>query len=291
MKKFLHVAEALLVHLVMFIFGSMNFDTASNIGGWLGRAIGPHLKVNKTARNNIKMAMPELSGERVEEILIGMWDNLGRVLTEFAHMKDMDAEKISKICTIEGQENLDELLKAKGCFLMTGHFGNWEMIPVITHIKNLPNHIVYRKANNPYVDKIISKVRSYHCHSSSAKGSVGARQIIKSLHEGKKVLMLVDQKQNSGIEVPFFGRPAMTASGIANMALKYDCKIFSMKIRRVDGSKFILTVYPALEITKTGDEQADILNAMTHINHILEGWIRENPEQWFWVHNRWPKNL
>ncbi len=289
MKKLLHIIEAGLVRLLISIFGIMPFATASNIGGFLGRKLGRLLKVNTTARNNIKRAMPELSEARVEEILVGMWDNLGRVMTEFAHMNRMTLKKIDELITVEGQENLDALSQTNGGFLMTGHFGNWEMIPATSFRKACPLHIVYRKANNPYVDKIVCKMREHYQVSASAKGSVGARQIIKAIKQGKHILMLVDQKQNDGIAVPFFGIHAMTAPGIATMALRYDCPIFPARLERVNGTKFKFTAYPAIKIEKTGNEQQDILNVMININSILESWIRERPEQWFWVHNRWPK--
>jgi len=289
MKKILHIIEAALVYKLIFIFGALPYVTASNIGGFLGRKLGPLLKVNKTARNNIKLAMPELSEAKVEEILLGMWDNLGRVMTEFSHMNRMTANKIDELVTIEGQEHLDALRRENGGFLMTGHFGNWEMIPAASYQKGCPLHIVYRKANNPYVDKIVCNMRKNYQVSASAKGSVGARQIIKALKLGKHALMLVDQKQNDGIAVPLFGRDAMTAPGIATMALKYDCKIFPAKLKRVHGHKFKFTAYPPINIVRSGNEKEDIQNLMTSINIILEGWIRKNPEQWFWVHNRWPK--
>jgi len=290
MKKILHIIEFLFAKLAMAIFGAMPFATASNIGGKLGRFIGPKLCATKIARRNIKLAMPELSDANVENIIIGMWDNLGRVVTEYSYMGRMTSERLYDIVRIEERANLDALIKTKGGFLMTGHFANWEMIPAVPFQRGCPLHIVYRKANNPYIDKLIYKIRETHQASSSAKGSVGARQIIKALKDGKHVAMLVDQKQNDGIAVPFFGVPAMTAPAIATLALKYDFPIHPARLVRVQDHKFRYVFYPAITIERTGDEKQDVLNLMTKINLILEGWIREYPEQWFWVHNRWPKD-
>ena len=290
MNKIIHFIEFIIAKTALAIFGVMDFAKASNIGGLIGRFIGPKLKVTQIARENIRLAMPELSEERIEKIIIGMWDNLGRVITEYAHMAKLTSKQIDELVRIEGQENLDALIKTKGGFLMTGHLANWEMIAAVTFYRDCPLHVVYRKANNPYIDKMIYDIRRNHHISSSAKGPVGARQIIKSLKKGGRISMLVDQKQNDGIAVHFFGIPAMTAPAIANLALRYDYPIYPARIVRTDNNKFRYIFYPAIKVKKTGNERTDILALMTQINLILEGWIREYPEQWFWVHKRWPKD-
>ena len=122
------------------------------------------------------------------------------------------------------------------------------------------------------------------------KGPVGARYIIKAIKNGEHIGMLVDQKQNDGIAVPFFGKDAMTASAIANLALKFNCQLVPTEVIRVKGPKFKVKIYDPIILEKTGDQEKDIYNTMVKINSILEGWIRKNPEQWFWVHNRWPKH-
>lgn len=289
MKKLLHIIEAIIVKTALIIFGAMPFATASNIGGWLGRKIGPLTKADRTARNNIKLAMPELSSERVDEIVRGMWDNLGRTVTEYSHLTKMTPEKVRALVEITDPAQMQRLVENKGGFLLTGHFGNWEFTGVTTHHMGCKTHIVYRKANNPYVDKIIWDIRSTYQTDGSAKGSVGARKIIQSLKKGLNIAMLVDQKQNDGISVPFFGIPAMTAPAIATLALKYDPVIFPGIIVRSGGAKFKFIFAPEMKIRKTGDDAADTMAMMTEVNLMLEGWIREHPEQWFWVHNRWPK--
>lgn len=285
MKNIQHIIEFIIARVFLAIFTLMPFALASNIGAACGKFIGPKLKVSNTARRNIKLAMPQLKDVEIEEIIIGMWDNLGRIITEFSQLH----KNINEFIEISGQENLAALINGKGSFVMTGHVGNWEMLPLATYNNGLPLHIVYRRANNPYIDKMICNIRSKHQLVASAKGSVGARQMIKSLQDNRKLLMLVDQKQNDGIAVPFFGRNAMTAPGIASMSLKYNANIVPARVVRVNKTKFRLVVYPAIKIKKTGDDKADILAVMSDINAILEGWIEEYPQQWFWVHNRWPK--
>jgi len=100
--------------------------------------------------------------------------------------------------------------------------------------------------------------------------------------------MMVDQKMNDGIPVPFFGRDVMTAPALAELALRYDCPVVPARVERLKGAYFRLLIYPPLELVKTGDRQADVAANMAQVNAILEQWIRDTPEQWLWLHNRWP---
>lgn len=99
---------------------------------------------------------------------------------------------------------------------------------------------------------------------------------------------MVDQKLNNGIAVPFFGRDAMTAPALAQFALKYDCPVIPVRVERLSDANFRMTFYPALTIIPTEDREADVLRIMTEVNAIMEGWIRERPAQWLWLHKRWP---
>src|SRR5690606_19539435 len=121
------------------------------------------------------------------------------------------------------------------------------------------------------------------------KGQEGARQSVKFLKEGTSISMLVDQKMNEGIPVPFFGREAMTATAIARLALKFECPIVPVQVERLRGVKCRVTYYPPLTVPETGTMDEKIMHIMTQINQMLETWIRKRPEQWLWVHNRWPK--
>jgi KDO2-lipid IV(A) lauroyltransferase len=121
------------------------------------------------------------------------------------------------------------------------------------------------------------------------KGPSGARQTIKLLSRGELVAMFVDQKMNDGIEVPFFGRPAMTAPALASLALKYDRPVIPFRIIRLKGAHFRAEVLAPFRFEASDDRNEDVMRAMTHVNQLLEGWIRQYPEQWLWLHRRWPK--
>ena len=138
--------------------------------------------------------------------------------------------------------------------------------------------------DNNRVEKIIQEQRFSVKNKFIPKGKDAAKAIVKELKNGGNVGILVDQKLNNGIAVPFFGNDAMTAPAIAQFALKFNSKIVPANIIRHKGQKFTVKFYQPIEI-----ENKSVLQIMTEINAILEDWIRQNPSQWFWVHKRWPK--
>src|SRR6185437_12707464 len=120
------------------------------------------------------------------------------------------------------------------------------------------------------------------------KGALGSRRAVAALRRGGHLSMLADQKLNDGIAVPFFGRPAMTAPALASLALHYDCAVLPARVERLGGARFRLTIHPPLQMPRSGDRAADAAALMAAVNATLESWIRERPEQWFWLHRRWP---
>jgi KDO2-lipid IV(A) lauroyltransferase len=120
------------------------------------------------------------------------------------------------------------------------------------------------------------------------KGAVAARRAIAVLRRGTHLTMLADQKMNDGIPVPFFGRTAMTSSALASLALRFDCDVLPVRVERQGGARFRLTVFPRLPLPRSGDRHADVATLMARVNQILEEWIRDRPEEWFWLHRRWP---
>lgn len=290
LKKTKHYIEAGVVYLLFTAFRQFSLDTASFIGSFIARAIGPSLPAHKTASANISQIFPNLSQSKKNELLNKMWDNLGRVAAETSHLP---YNSIVKRIKITGAENLPA--HGKPAFLFSGHVGNWELLACVSQLHNRPITAVYREANNPLVDGMIAKIRATRCFNMIPKGRQGAVKIVRAIKNNEAIAMLVDQKMNDGISLPFFGRPAMTAPAIAELALRYNAPIIPARIVRTTGKKgwgadFEAIIYPPLQYKKTDNREKDVQNIMIEINRMLEGWIREYPEQWFWVHKRWPKD-
>lgn len=283
MKKLKHLCEYMALHMLFTGFRLLPLDIASFIGGLMARAIGPMLSAHQTAKKNLRMIYPDIPREDLQKILVRMWDNLGRVAAELPHLP---GKKLFDRITIIGAENIP---LDKPCIFFSGHLGNWELTYPIAFIHKVPVTLIYREANNPLVDDMITAIRATRSHDLLPKGPKSSFKIIRALKKNESLAMLIDQKMNDGIEVPFFGRPAMTAPALAEFAIRYNLPLIPARVVRTHGAHFEARVYPALPITTTGNHDKDILTIMTDVNKTLESWIREYPQQWFWVHKRWPK--
>jgi Kdo2-lipid IVA lauroyltransferase/acyltransferase len=281
--------EAAFARVAMGLFGALPRARASALGGWLARAIGPRLGITRRARRNLARAMPELDRAAQDRVMLEMWDNLGRVVGEFPHLKTMDAYVPGAAIQATGLEHVDAAVaRGKPVMFYSGHFGNWEVAALAAALYGLKLAAIYRAANNPLVDGMMIALRRDLGADPIPKGPTGARKILAAIKAGQSLCMLVDQKMNDGIAVPFFGRDAMTAPAIAELALRYDCTVLPARVERLPGAKFQVTVFPPHALPASGDRAADVLALMTVINATLESWIRARPGHWFWLHRRWP---
>jgi len=276
--------EALGFGVVLLALRLLPVDAASALGGALARALGPRLPVSEQARRNLRRALPALDAAAIERVVVGLWDNLGRVVGEYPHLRRLAATRVELV----GAEHVAALRDdGKPGIYFSAHFGNWELLPVVAARHGTPLSLVYRAANNRLVDRLLRILRADGAELIP-KGSAGARQAIAALARGGHLAMLVDQKMNDGIAVKLFGRDAMTAPALAQLALKYRCPVLPARIERVGGAHFRLTVEPPLALPRSGDRQADTLAVMAAVNRRLEDWIAARPDQWLWLHRRWP---
>jgi Kdo2-lipid IVA lauroyltransferase/acyltransferase len=274
---------------LMALFKGLPIDLASGLGGFLARLVGPRLGISKRARRNLALAMPELSATEREAVVRKMWDNLGRVVAEYPHVGAIKCFVPGTRLDVVGTEHVDAAVaRGKPILFVSGHYGNWETNGIASAQYGLPVILVYRAPNNPIVAALMERTRADFSSSVIAKGAGGARQLIQAIKANQTIGILIDQKMNDGIPVPFFGRDAMTAPAIAQFAVRLGCVLVPARTERLTGARFRITVYPPLELPATGDRGADERAIMVAINQIVEGWIRERPEQWLWLHRRWP---
>jgi KDO2-lipid IV(A) lauroyltransferase len=282
-KKLRYALETALAYAAYGFFRLFPVETASAIGGWIGRQLGPHLPSSETARKNLATAFPEKTAAEREKIVIGMWDNLGRVMAEYAHLP-----RISKYVSLTGEEyGAIARDSGKPHIFCGGHIANWEIPPVMAKKIGFDMYPVYRRPNNPGVDALLHHARGVMAAGLIAKGASGAREMLAVLKKNGTLGILIDQKLNEGMSVPFFGRDAMTAPALAHLAFRYDCPVHPVRVERLEGCNFKMTVYPPLATPRTGNRDADTRAMLVEINRLLESWIRERPEQWLWIHRRW----
>jgi KDO2-lipid IV(A) lauroyltransferase len=290
-QKLKYILEACAAGFVYFIFKILDVDKASALGGWLGRTVGPYLGVSKIARNNIKNTFPNLSEKNLQKVILEMWDNLGRTAAEHCHLDKFKPYIKDSRVEVFGIQYLEKIRKdGAPALFFSAHLANWEVTSLGASELGINVHLVYRRANNPFFDKLVMKTRDNVNKKLFPKGPEGARAIIKKIKNGESVAMLVDQKMNDGIAVPFFGRDAMTAPAIAELSMRYKCPIIPVRVERTTGAYFKITVYPPLNNSIQTDKNIDSKVIMTEINEMLESWIEEKPAQWLWIHKRWPNS-
>jgi len=288
-RKLRYGAEAASFFLLMGLFRLFSLDAASCLGGWIGRHIFSSLPPNRTARKNLKAAFPEKSEAEIQAILTGMWDNLGRTVAEYPHLKKFDRVGPGTRIELDGAEYVDATRDAgQGALFLSGHFANWEMMPMLGALWGLEGATVVRHPNNPYVARWIARQRGLRGPKDQIGKHSGARRIFSQLRDGKVIYMLVDQRNDEGIAVDFFGRAAPTTPVPAALAMKTGARILIAGNRRKGRSaRFEVTVRPGPEFVASGDVEADTRLLTERITAQVEAIIRSDPSQWLWVHNRW----
>ena len=282
--------ETALVWSAVAAFGWLSIERASRLGGFIGRALGPWLPVSRRARDNLRRAFADKAEAEIEDIVRGMWDNLGRVAAEYPHLGKIDCYEAGGRVEVVGVEILDRLSEeGTSCIFFGGHIANWEIAPLGAAQRGLSLNYIYRRANNAGVERIVRAARAPAGGALTPKGHHGARQITAALRDGGHLGILIDQKFNEGIAVPFFGRDAMTAPALATLYRLHGCRVVPVRVERLGGPRFRLTVYPPLDIPERDAEGGDAYSIMCGVNATLESWIRERPEQWMWLHRRWPR--
>ena len=286
MRRLQFAAETLAVRAAFALARGLGPVGASDCGGALARWVGPLLPVSRIARANLALALPGRDAAEHKRILRGMWDNLGRTVAELAHLPALRWE-------IEGAAHLAPLAAGGGpAILVSGHLANWEVVPPALAALGIRLGSIYRAADNPAVDALVNGLRARAVAGEALplfpKGAQGARAALRFLSAGGVLGLLADQKLNDGIAVPLLGTPAMTAPAPAQLALRFRCPVIPGRVQRLGPCRFRLVVEPPLPLPDLPDRQAAIRALTLAINDRLSAWIRERPEEWLWLHRRWP---
>ena len=288
-QKLRYRAEATVFFAFMALFRVIGLDKASRLGGWIGRNIFPLLPPDRVARANLAAAFPEKSDDERNEIRGIMWDNLGRVVGEYPHLDRFSPKgedpRISY--SLPAGMTVADLMDQPLMFL-SGHFANWEMMPILAHQVGLDAATVVRPPNNPYVAQWVADRRRVNGPATLIAKHNAMRSMMSQLRCNKSLCMLVDQKLREGIAVPFFGRDAMTTPAPAALALRTGARILLAANRRLPGARFEVTVYSMADFAPSGNDAEDIKALTAAITARIEEIVRADPGQWLWIHNRWP---
>lgn len=281
MKKIRYFFESILLGLFFGLMWLLPLKIASSFGGFIGRFIGPKMASSRKARRHIRAAFPDISFNEEIHILRGMWDNLGRVMAEYPHLPQLSHNHV----TFQYMNGADEnCLRNSNAILFSGHLGNWEVPPPALDVfSQTPVHLMYRAPNNPFVDRMITYFRTrknnINVHTKSA---LGGKQVMQAIKDGAALAILVDQKYNEGLNVPFFGHDAMTNPFFIKLARKYKRPLIPAFQRRISKTDFEICVYPPIVTQGRSDE-----DVLIECHKLLEDFIQTYPEQWLWLHRRW----
>ena len=263
-------------------------DAVSDCGAWLFRRLGPLTSANRVVERNLRIAFPEADDVEIARLLAAQWDQVGRWFAEFPILDRIvgDPSRVEVV----GAERLAAIAAGEGpVVFISGHFSSFEIMPAVIVHAGITCQITYRATNNPHVDDRIRASRwRYGVRLFAPKGSDGARELLRALARGESVALMNDQKFNGGVAAPLFGVTAYTAPGPSSFALRFAVPLVPMSVQRKDKARFRVVVHEPIRLEDTGDRTADIETGVRRVNAFIEERVRERPEEWFWVHRRWP---
>jgi KDO2-lipid IV(A) lauroyltransferase len=269
-------------------------DWLSNFCGAVMRRIGPYLPEHRVGRANLIAAFPEKSTAEIEQILAGVWENVGRVAAEFAHLDrlwDHDPSRPDRGRMLPSDDAYRRMLEVrddgKPALVFSAHLANWELPAVAAAYYGVASAVLYRPPNIGEVAEAVIRMREGLMGHLIPTGLDAPVRIAEALQRGTHVGMLVDQYHTRGVDVMFFGRKARTNPLIARLAQHFDCPIYGFYVVRHQGTRFRLELTEPITAVRDAKGSVDVERTMQRINDIIEGWVRAHPEQWLWLHRRW----
>jgi KDO2-lipid IV(A) lauroyltransferase len=249
-----------------------------------------HVRLRQVGMRNLEMAFPEKSEKERKRILRAEFTSLGRQLAELCQFPRYTPENIDEVVIYEQLGNYERAYeRRKGVLFLTAHFGGWELSAFAHSLHGHRVNIVMRPMDNPYLDGMLQSYRTMHGNKVVPKDDF-VRGLLAAMKAGETVGILMDTNMTppQGVFVDFFGIPACTASGLARIALRTDAAVVpGFTIWDESLRKYRLRFDPALELVRTGDLEADIVTNTQNFTKVIEGYVRQYPEQWLWVHRRW----
>ena len=289
MKKKIKNSKYLIEYSFLVVFFSiinlLPIKFTSKLGSLIFRSLGIFSKKHSLAIQNCKLVFPDLDDKKIKNIVIKSWENLGKTIFELLRLDNV--VKKYKIYIV-GKKNIKKLIDNRKQAIFIGiHQSNWEIcVPLLDNL-GIKVGAIYRHINNNLIDKLVLNKRMSSIKNSESfytpKGRKSAKDIIDGIKKNNSVFLLVDQKDSAGDEILFFNIPVNTQTGFIKIARKYKIPIIPMQNQRIADDKFLVTFFEPID---DFDREISDKDIMLSIHKIIEDWIRSNPSQWFWQHNR-----
>jgi Kdo2-lipid IVA lauroyltransferase/acyltransferase len=297
-RRFKHLLDAAIGASVvgtLHTIKRMDRKRSADFAGALMRRIGPRRTEHRLGRENLRAAFPEKSDAEIETILAGVWDNLGRVAAEFAHLDEFQIEGCGPT-TPDTVRLSPETLERAARYKQTGrpaiafasHLANWEISALAVKLYGAKSAVLYRRPNIAGIGNVVTRLREPLMGELVRTSLDAPVRLARLLQSGVHVGMLVDQHYSKGVPVTFFGRQCLANPLVAVLARQTECPIHGMRVVRLpDGNSFWGEVTEAIEPPRDADGRINVAGTMQAITSVVEGWVREHPEQWLWLHRRW----
>jgi KDO2-lipid IV(A) lauroyltransferase len=261
---------------------------------WLGRSLGGlwarldarHVAI---AADNLRRAFPEWEEARVQRAARGVYGHFGAVLLDILWAEKRRGSELLALADVEGLEHLEGAQAAgRGVVCPTAHIGNWEYQGLASSLLIGPISVIARPLDNLELDRRLVAFRTSAGNDVIYKQRALSR-VMKALREGGVVAVLIDQnvQARDGIFVRFFGRPAATTTVAAAIALKTGCAIVPGYCVLQPNGRYRMIYGPPVEWAGSGRRDEDVAALTQQLTSRIEGWVREHPEQWLWLHRRW----
>ena len=282
MKLIKYFIQFLIISILFFLFKVLGLKLSSRFSKNLFILLGPFFRSKKIINENILKAFPNLKKNEINKISKTMWENYGRILSEYIFLNEF---RLKDKVEIKGQEILDRIKKDnERVIFVSGHFNNFELMAMHIEKSGIDLAAIYRPLNNKFLNYFMEKIRKKHiCKNQIKKGYTGTRQLLSLFKKGCSIALMIDQRVSEGIKSRLFNHDAFTTTIPAQFVKKFECKVVPIYIERVDDIKFRLTVNAPINFSK--NEKIDTITLK--LNSLLEKMILKNPGQWIWSHNRW----
>jgi KDO2-lipid IV(A) lauroyltransferase len=279
-------------------FGFLNFlklfpaDAGIRFADRLMRTIGPRMGRHKLMLTNLRNAFPEKSDAEIEAIAIASWGNMGRLAAEYVFLDrlfdfDPASEKPGKVEVSGIPIFLDLRDNPRPFIVFTAHTGNFELLPVAGAAFGLKVTVLFRPPNNPYVAQKVFDFRSERMGKLVPSHAGSSFALARQLEAGAGVGVLVDQKFRKGAKTKFFGLDVKTNPLLPKLVRQFKCEVYPARCVRLSGNRYRLEIEPKMEVPLDVNGNLDLPATAQMLNDKVESWVRENPEQWLWYHDRW----
>ena len=282
MKSIKYFIQFLIISILFILFKALGLKLSSTFSKLIFGLLGPFFRSKQIIKKNILKAFPNLNDTEINKITKTMWENYGRILSEYMFMNEF---RLKNKIEVRGQEILDKIKRDnERVIFISGHFNNFELMAMHIEKSGIDLAAIYRPLNNKFLNYFMEKIRKkYICKNQIKKGSSGTRQLLSLFKKGSSIALMIDQRVSEGIKSNFFKHDAFTTTIPAQFVKKFKCKVVPIYIERIEGIKFRLTVDSPINFLK--DEKIETITLM--LNSLLEKMILKNPGQWIWSHNRW----